>query len=116
MHQFLDIEDPLVKAVKKVTRSLLNIGTPVILLSGLAVCIICIVIGLFLLKSSVKKAGASWGIAALAIIVSVAWTVIKSIAKSTGESAQDTDWSSLPILAVVPVVYLALKTKKNIKE
>ncbi|RIN27715.1 hypothetical protein [Staphylococcus succinus] len=115
MNQFLDIEDPLVNAVKKLTNSALNVGTPVILLSGLIVCIICITIGLFLLKSSVKKAGASWGIAALAIIVSVAWTVIKSIAKSTGESAQSTDWDSLPMLALVPVLYLAIKAKKNIK-
>lgn len=116
MNQFLAIEDPLVNAVNKLKSSILNVGTPIILLSGLVVCVICIVIGLFLLKSSVKKAAASWGIAALAIVVSFGWTVIKSIAQSTGESAKGTDWNSLPMLAVVPVVYLALQAKKKIKE
>lgn len=118
MLPLLDISDPLTNAVNKLKDAAMNIGTPVILFAGVIVCMLCILVGLFLMKKSMKAAASSWGIALVAIIVSVAWTVIKTIAQNTGNEAKNSDWNTLPIWAVLVVVllFVSMKNRKNVNE
>lgn len=109
-----DLADPIKNFLNNLKDQLLDVGNPLILLIGLVMCIIFIAIGIVSLKKSPKVAFGSWGLAALAIVVSIAWIVIKNVFTEVGEGAKDEDWTSaIQFLALIPTALVAYKYKSK---
>ena len=109
-----DLSDPIKNFLNNMKDQLLDVGNPLILLVSLVMCIVFVAIGLVALKKSPKVAFGSWGLAALAIVVGIAWIVIKNVFTEVGEGAKDEDWTSaIQFLALIPTVLVAYKYKNK---
>lgn len=111
------LADPIKNFFNNAKDEILDIGGPAIIFFGLLVLIICIIVGLFRMNKSMKQACVSWGIGAVAIVVSVAWVVIKNIFQDVGENAKDQDWTNaIQFAALIPVMYASYKYKQAKKQ
>lgn len=111
------LADPLKNMFKNAKDEVLDVGGPAIIFFGMLVLVICIIVGLFRMNKSMKQACVSWGIGAVAIIVSVAWVAIKNIFQDVGEGAKDQDWTNaIQFAALIPVMYASFKYKQAKKQ
>lgn len=109
-----DLADPIKNFLNNLKDQILDVGNPLILLVGVVMMILFIVIGIVALKKSPKVAFGAWGLAALAVVISIGWVVIKNIFTEVGEGAKDEDWTSaIQFLALIPTALVAYKYKSK---
>lgn len=116
-----DLTSPFKKVLHKIKEFVLSVGGETILTVGTIVFVITFIVGLFLMRKSLKQASASWAISGLAVVVSVGWIVIKNIFQDVGDSAKDEDWTStIQFAMLVPTILTAFvykwKTKQRDKQ
>lgn len=111
------LSDPIKNFFNNLKDEVFDAGGPAILFFGSLILIICIIIGLFRMNKSLKQACISWGIGAVAIIVSIAWVAFRNIFQDIGEGAKDEDWTNaIQFAALIPVMYASYKYKKAKKQ
>lgn len=109
-----DLADPFNNAFDKVKDFFFDVGGGAIIAVAAGVFVMFMIIGLAVMKKSLKAAAGAWGTGGLALVVGVGWVAIRNIFQDVGDGAKEEDWTNaIGFLAMIPTMIAYRKYQKQ---